>query len=139
MSEEHDIECAGSDKQIDDKKEDNSDVKNAVAIADGDKVDEDSANASKELGSAIDKALVVTNENNVQNGANVRNKGELGWANEGTEFKVSWSLPEGSTTAGDYIALCVAGKYLVTFKNYTFLTLLSPLRIYSQQQTQLTF
>lgn len=37
---------------------------------------------------------------------------KLSWElEEGDKVRVSWSLPEGSTTAEDYIALHVVGKY----------------------------
>lgn len=35
----------------------------------------------------------------------------LDWTLEDNKFKVSWSLPKGSTSAKDYISLCIAGMF----------------------------
>ncbi|CAF4958641.1 unnamed protein product [Pieris macdunnoughi] len=38
-------------------------------------------------------------------------KGTLSWTEEGSQFRVSWNLLEGTATDKDYVALCLKGKF----------------------------
>ncbi|CAK1545123.1 unnamed protein product [Leptosia nina] len=33
-------------------------------------------------------------------------KGEISWTDEGAQYRVSWTLPKGTATTKDYVALC---------------------------------
>ncbi|XP_038215420.1 uncharacterized protein LOC119834939 isoform X2 [Zerene cesonia] len=85
MSEEHDEKCVTSDKE---------DALCENACTEVPENTEPSANTS-----AI--------EDSVQDSIEEAKKGTLCWAEEGTQCRVSWSLPEGTATPKDYVALCL--------------------------------
>ncbi|KAG6449455.1 hypothetical protein O3G_MSEX006045 [Manduca sexta] len=105
MSEEHGVNCAESADANDGKKDesDNDTVNTEPNTGDP---EQPSANTSKE-NSAIDE---VTEETEVkQDGNDERSyEGTIRWTQEGDQFKVSWSLPDGVATPKDYVALCYA-------------------------------
>ncbi|XP_013195273.2 uncharacterized protein LOC106138607 isoform X2 [Amyelois transitella] len=97
MSEEHDVDYDESDKQSDDKNETSDDVKRDIVS------DENSANTYKEcVESAINEKEGVVEKCDIKEDSVKK----LEWSVEGAEFKLSWTLPQESTTTEDYIALC---------------------------------
>lgn len=116
MSEDNGPDCAESAKNDDDNPNDENcetvkvtesvDTEQAEPSANADKPTEPESaiNDKESINSEIDEKETVYGD-----GANASRKGEITWTVEGTVFTVVWSLPEGSATAKDYIALCLAG------------------------------
>lgn len=126
MSEEHDVECHVKDDKptddneapvagdaADDPATEVTDVPEVPAVPEVPVVPEPSANTSKE-DSAIDKETLSSEVDEKKDLYGANDKGNLSWTVEGNEFRVSWSLPEGATTAKDYIALCYTGEVFYT-------------------------
>nr|XP_037869476.1 uncharacterized protein LOC101741169 isoform X2 [Bombyx mori] len=63
-------------------------------------------NTSVETTSAISEENKDANEKSSVH--ETKDKATISWSLEGTEFKVSWNLPEGAATSKDFIALCWA-------------------------------
>ncbi|CAG4912719.1 unnamed protein product [Colias eurytheme] len=86
MSEEHDEKCVTSEK------EDEQCATASTEVPENREDKEPSANTS-----AIEDSLQDV----------VETKGTLCWTEEGAEYRVSWTLPEGTATPKDYVALCL--------------------------------
>lgn len=110
MSGEHDVEF------VDDK---NTELCESENIQDSVASRESSASASDSTGenSAIDKEKeaedTLNNDVEKNTSTEVKNVGAtIEWVQEDELFKVSWNLPEVSTSKKDYVALCCKGKAL---------------------------
>lgn len=112
MSEDHDADCAESVRNSDENpNEDSAQTVNVTETVET-SVGEPSANARDPAESAIHDKESINSEIDEKEsvyGANDSVNDRLKWTVEGTQFTVTWSLPEGSATGEDYIALCLAG------------------------------
>ncbi|XP_013145957.1 PREDICTED: uncharacterized protein LOC106109100 [Papilio polytes] len=98
MSEEHDKDCINSDGQTNEEQCDTSGNIDKVT----DPATEQSANINET--SAIETSQSEFNEN--EDLCEDVEETAISWTVEGSEFKISWKLPEGSTSEEDYIGLC---------------------------------
>ncbi|XP_059057162.1 uncharacterized protein LOC131850813 [Achroia grisella] len=114
MSEEHDVDCAISEKQHENEhKTENSEVVNEYVPEEPKEVrTEDFVNAiDTNTESATNNKNISEKDGKISEcSANDKIKSNLRWTLDGNEFKISWSLPEELSTTQDYIALCYAGK-----------------------------
>lgn len=97
MSEEHDKDCINSDGQTNEEQCDTSGNIDKVT----DPATEQSANINETSQSEFNE-----NEDLCEDVEET----EISWTVEGSEFKISWKLPEGSTSEEDYIGLCYKGQ-----------------------------
>ncbi|XP_075969938.1 hecw ubiquitin protein ligase isoform X2 [Anticarsia gemmatalis] len=96
MSDGHDVDCSVKDQP--------TDIEEPLENGGSEVAEEPSANASKdEETSAIDKETLSKEVD--EKGDVYGAKATINWTLEGQEFKVSWSLPEGTATPDDYVAL----------------------------------
>ncbi|XP_063822036.1 uncharacterized protein LOC135072039 [Ostrinia nubilalis] len=114
MSEDNGPDCAESVKNDDDVPNDEScdvTVNESVEVTTTDR-EEPSANADQP-----ESAINTVNKGSINSGIdekdtvyedNESSKATISWTVDETVFTVEWSLPEGSATARDYIALCLA-------------------------------
>lgn len=116
MSEEHDVDFAG-DKQ--------TELCESEEIHDGVDTREISASVSVGEPSAINKDKVnkrsLNTDDEKNKGTDVKNIGAatIKWVQEDELFKVSWNLPEGTTSKKDYVALYCKGESIVNCKKYS--------------------
>ncbi|CAH2086100.1 unnamed protein product [Euphydryas editha] len=109
MSEEHDANCAQSER-----------TENIVCtertcecvVEDRDENEEACANDD----SASNKS---SGDKEVQQVHGRDRKGSILWTIEKSKLRVSWNLAEGTATSKDYVALCYTGKSLI-LANYDF-------------------
>lgn len=99
MSEEHDANCAQSER-----------TESIVCtertcecvVEDRDENEEACANDSASVKSSGEKEVQVGRDR----------KGSILWTIEESKLRVSWNLTEGTATSKDYVALCYTGKRL---------------------------
>lgn len=104
MSECHDEDSPVKDDIQTDNNDDTVAENNCCEVA-----EEPSANTSKDdETSAINKESL--NSEVDEKGELYGAKATLSWTIEGSRFKVSWSLPEGTTSTADYVALYCTGE-----------------------------
>ncbi|XP_068630023.1 E3 ubiquitin-protein ligase HECW2 isoform X2 [Battus philenor] len=112
MSEEHDKDCTESDIQLDSQCHKSSAESEVTEVDDLSKVDVQSANiceVAQNSATPVERnSQSVLNDNEELLDNDVDNQKTLDWIVEGSEFKISWKLPEGTATAKDYIGLCYA-------------------------------
>ncbi|CAG5051198.1 unnamed protein product [Parnassius apollo] len=115
MSEDHDKDGADSDIQFNASqcKKSSAESERATETVQEECVETKSANTPTDVQtspiSSKENIKCNLNDNKDSSGRNVKHKGTLSWTLEGSEFKLSWKLPDGSTSTEDYIALCYAG------------------------------
>lgn len=120
MSEEHDVEFTGYKKTELCESEEVQDSIDTRAIS-------DSASDSTGENSAINKEKEGGSSNNYDDkneSPEVKNVGgaTIQWVQEDELFKVSWNLPEDTTSTKDYVALCCKGESI--FLNKFFIVIL---------------
>ncbi|XP_039747349.1 uncharacterized protein LOC120624727 isoform X2 [Pararge aegeria] len=115
MSEEHDVDCAGSerteDKDCNETGEDEVGNKNEKDnednTGDKDKVEEiASANVVSATNDKESLSSEIDEKQDLYGGKG--SKGTLTWTREESSLRVSWNLYEGTATPKDYVALCYA-------------------------------
>ncbi|KPJ05030.1 hypothetical protein RR46_04146 [Papilio xuthus] len=112
MSEEHDKDCTNSDEQSNEKQCNTSEnVEKLTEVIDSTE-EPKSGNISEDQTSAIETSQSDLNENEDLCHKYVEAAKAISWTVEGSEFKISWKLPEGSTTGEDYIGLCYKAKFV---------------------------
>ncbi|CAG9114897.1 unnamed protein product [Plutella xylostella] len=110
MSDQNDVNSPGSSKQTENKDAGDNNVtsENNADSSKPQKTIQESENI-KSVNSAIEEVQTDSIKKSQNSGECSENT--LKWVlNKDREFKISWCLPEGSTTPRDFIALCYAGK-----------------------------
>ncbi|CAH2232363.1 jg19166 [Pararge aegeria aegeria] len=120
MSEEHDVDCAGSerteDKDCNETGEDEVGNKNEKDnednTGDKDKVEEiASANVVSATNDKESLSSEIDEKQDLYGGKG--SKGTLTWTREESSLRVSWNLYEGTATPKDYVALCYADSIVI--------------------------